>query len=62
MSLGPPHLYTKVASTAWKIFDYRDKKSFATKSALKRPSAPPPEGPLTAVLRTRFAHGELVSP
>jgi hypothetical protein len=28
----------------------------------KRPSGPPPEGPLTEVLRTSFAYGEFVSP
>jgi hypothetical protein len=30
--------------------------------ALKRPSARQPKGPLTEVLRTRFARGEFVSP
>ena len=29
--------------------------------ARKRPSAPPPKGPLTEVLRTKYAHGEFVS-
>src|SRR6202040_3360756 len=34
--LGPPHLYTKVASTAKRIFDRQCKKTFATKSVETR--------------------------
>src|SRR5205823_12566603 len=30
---GPPNLYTKVASTARRIFDHQCKKTFATQSA-----------------------------
>src|ERR1700724_3333969 len=37
----PPHIYTKVACTAKRNFDHECKKTFATKSALKRPSARP---------------------
>jgi hypothetical protein len=33
---GPPHLYTKVASTARRIFGHQCKKTFATKSATSR--------------------------
>src|ERR1700692_1616741 len=36
---GPPHLYTKIASAARRIFDHQCKTTFATQSGVKRKSS-----------------------
>ena len=49
---GPPHLYTKIASAARRIFDHQCKTTFATQSGVKRKSEPGSE-------MTRLTHSDI---